>query len=45
MTKLCQSINKLGAEVFDMAVEAMEGKLDFFKHIELEPELIIRQSA
>jgi LacI family transcriptional regulator len=45
LTTVRQPINKLGAEVFDMAVEAIEGKPDFFKHIEIEPELIIRQSA
>ncbi len=45
LTTVRQPIDKLGAEVFDMVVEAMEGKLNFFKHIEIEPELIIRQSA
>jgi len=45
LTTVRQPINKLGAEVFDMAVDAIEGKLNFFKHIEIEPELIIRESA
>jgi LacI family transcriptional regulator len=45
LTTMRQPINKIGAEVFDMAVDAMEGKLNLFKHIEIESELIIRQSA
>jgi LacI family transcriptional regulator len=45
LTTMRQPINKIGAEVFDMAVDAMEGKLNLFKHIEIEPELIIRQSV
>jgi len=45
LTTVRQPIEKLGAEVFNTAVEAIEGKLKAFKHIIIEPELIIRKSA
>jgi DNA-binding LacI/PurR family transcriptional regulator len=45
LTTVRQPIEKLGAEVFNTAVAAIEGKLKSFKHITIEPELIIRKSA
>ena len=45
LSTIRQPIEKLGAEVFNMVNDAIEGKLDVFKHIEIEPELVIRQSA
>jgi LacI family transcriptional regulator len=45
LTTVRQPIEKLGAEVFNTAVAAIEGKLKSFKHIVIEPELIIRKSA
>jgi LacI family transcriptional regulator len=45
LTTVRQPIEKLGAEVFNTAVAAIEGKLKSFKHIIIEPELIIRKSA
>ncbi len=45
LTTIRQPIEKIGAEVFDMAVEAIGGKLKKFRHVLVEPELIIRKSA
>ena len=45
LTTVRQPIEKLGAEVFNTAVAAIEGKLKSFKHVAIEPELIVRKSA
>ena len=45
LTTVRQPMEKFGDEVFNMAVAAIEGKLKPFKHILIEPEFIIRQSA
>jgi LacI family transcriptional regulator len=45
LTTVRQPIEKIGAEVLDIAVEAIAGKLKGFRHVVLEPELILRNSA
>ena len=45
LTTVRQPMEKLGDEVFNMAVAAIEGKLKSFKHVLVEPEFIIRKSA
>jgi DNA-binding LacI/PurR family transcriptional regulator len=45
LTTVRQPIEKLGAGAFNTAVAAIEGKTGPFKHILIEPELIIRKSA
>jgi LacI family transcriptional regulator len=45
LTTVRQPIDRLCAVVFDIAAGAIEGKLKPFKHITIEPELIIRRSA
>jgi DNA-binding LacI/PurR family transcriptional regulator len=44
LTTVRQPIERIGAEVLDVAIDAIEGKLKAFKHILLEPGLIIRRS-
>lgn len=45
LTTIKQPIDILGANALDIAIDAIEGKLKSFKHIFIEPELIIRESA
>ena len=45
LTTVRQPMEKLGDEVFNMAVAAIEGKLKSFKHVLIEPEFIVRKSA
>lgn len=45
LTTIRQPIEKIGAEVFDIAVEAIRGNIKGFRHVVVEPELIIRTSA
>ncbi len=45
LTTIKQPIDKLGAEVLDTAIEAIEGKLKVFKHVLISPELVIRKST
>jgi len=45
LTTIKQSIVKMGREAYKIAVAAAEGKLKDTKHIILQPELIIRESA
>jgi len=45
LTTIRQPIDKLGGTVFNLAVDAMNKKINGFKHIEIEPEIIIRESA
>ena len=45
LTTVRQPMEKLGGEVFNMAVAAIEGKLKSFKHVLVDPELIVRKSA
>ncbi len=45
LTTVRQPMDKLGAAVLDMAIDAVEGKFKSFKHVLLAPELIQRKSA
>jgi LacI family transcriptional regulator len=45
LTTVRQPMEKIGFTAFDLAVEAIEGKLKKETHIIIEPELIIRESA
>ncbi len=45
LTTIKQSITEIGAEAFKIAVAAVEGKLKETKHIVLQPELVVRESA
>jgi LacI family transcriptional regulator len=45
LTTVRQPMEKLGDEVFNMAVAAIEGKLKSFKHVLIAPEFIVRKSA
>jgi len=45
LTTIRQPIDKLGAEVYSVICDSIEEKPGSFKHIEIEPELIKRQSA
>ncbi len=45
LTTIRQPIEKLGGAVFELAVKAINRRTDGFKHIEIEPEIIIRESA
>ncbi|MCE5300011.1 MAG: LacI family transcriptional regulator [Spirochaetia bacterium] len=45
LTTIRQPIEEIGTEVFDMAVEAIGSKIKGFRHVVVEPELIVRKSA
>ena len=45
LTTIKQPIDKLGETVFNLAVDTMNNKINGFKHIEIQPKLIIRESA
>jgi|DewCreStandDraft_4_1066084.scaffolds.fasta_scaffold09832_4 LacI family transcriptional regulator len=45
LTTVRQPIERIGAEALDTAVAAIDGKIKEFRHILIEPELIIRKSA
>ncbi|MCX8094317.1 MAG: LacI family transcriptional regulator [Candidatus Goldbacteria bacterium] len=45
LTTIRQPIDKIGSAVLNTAIEAIDKKLKSFKHIIIEPELIIRSSA
>ena len=45
LTTIRQSFTDIASIAFDLAVDAIEGKLLDEKHVVLEPELIVRESA
>lgn len=45
LTTVRQPLEEIGIMAFDMAVEAIDGKLKNEKHVVIAPELIIRKSA
>lgn len=45
LTTIRQSFGDIASVAFDIAMEAIDGKLDQEKHILLEPELIVRAST
>lgn len=45
LTTIKQPIDILGANALDIAIDAIKGKLKSFKHVFIEPEFIIRESA
>ncbi|MBP7792573.1 MAG: LacI family DNA-binding transcriptional regulator [Candidatus Goldbacteria bacterium] len=45
LTSVRQPIEDIGKLAFDIAIDAMEGKLKEEKHVVIEPELIIRATA
>lgn len=45
LTTVRQSFSEITAIAFDMAVDSIEGKLTEEKHVVLEPELVVRESA
>jgi len=45
LTTVRQPLEGIGIMAFDLAIEAIEGKLKEDKHIKIDPELIIRKSA
>jgi DNA-binding LacI/PurR family transcriptional regulator len=45
LTTIRQPLDEVGILAFDLAVEAIDGKIKKFKHIVIEPKLIIRKSA
>jgi DNA-binding LacI/PurR family transcriptional regulator len=45
LTTVRQPLDEIGVMAFDMAVDAIDGKLKKFKHVKIDPELIIRKSA
>jgi LacI family transcriptional regulator len=45
LTTVRQPLDEIGIMAFDMAIDAIDGKLKTFKHIKIEPDLIIRKSA
>jgi DNA-binding LacI/PurR family transcriptional regulator len=45
LTTVDQPFEQIGNMVFEMAVDAIEGKLTEEKHVVIEPKLVIRESA
>jgi DNA-binding LacI/PurR family transcriptional regulator len=45
LTTVRQPLDEVGVMAFDIAVDAIDGKLKKFKHVTIVPELIIRKSA
>ncbi len=45
LTTIRQPFDKLGTSVFNITLDAIQGVIKDFKHIEIEPELIIRKST
>lgn len=45
LTTVRQSFGEIASEAFDIAMNAIEGKLTEEKHVVLEPKLILRESA
>jgi LacI family transcriptional regulator len=45
LTTLRQPLDEVGVMAFDLACEAVEGKVKNFRHIVIDPELIVRKSG